>query len=305
MAFPHLSGLQRKFRDKGLRVVGVSLEEDSPQTRRFVEQQGSNMEYAVAVDSRGEAGHKLMGAAGVSGIPHAFVVDGKGLIRHHGHPMEPRFEQVVCDEAPAAAPSSPQQERKALPPVTLSREELLALPVRELKQILTVRNIRFEDLHEKPELVDRILEQCSRVTYYADNLGSSDPNESPSYTLDKPSSSSAAAEAAAAANGLPVPLAGATGFLCTVLWRHGTELPTPFLLYFATMVAVAISLLAWQHSGDASYLHWRDWVHAAIRLDAFFNPAQLCLMELSWAADAPPSRLAALPLIIINSGTMT
>ena len=32
--------------------------------RRFVEQQGSNMDYAVAVDSRGEAGHKLMGAAG-------------------------------------------------------------------------------------------------------------------------------------------------------------------------------------------------------------------------------------------------
>ncbi len=106
------------------------------------------MEYAVAVDSRGEAGQKLMGAAGkdtsmgcltvfkiaegggvafkwflvsqdtrrpycgcvsgclgerryfglvagVSGIPHAFVVDGKGVIRHHGHPMEPRFEQVV------------------------------------------------------------------------------------------------------------------------------------------------------------------------------------------------------------------
>ena len=32
--------------------------------RRFVEQQGSKMDYAVAVDSRGEAGQKLMGAAG-------------------------------------------------------------------------------------------------------------------------------------------------------------------------------------------------------------------------------------------------
>ena len=36
-----------------------------------------------------------MGAAGVSGIPHAFVIDAKGVIRHHGHPMEPRFTQIV------------------------------------------------------------------------------------------------------------------------------------------------------------------------------------------------------------------
>lgn len=53
------------------------------------------MDYTVAVDSGGQAAQGLMGAAGVSGIPHAFVVDAKGVIRHHGHPMEPRFEQVV------------------------------------------------------------------------------------------------------------------------------------------------------------------------------------------------------------------
>ncbi len=33
MAFPHLSALQRKYKDKGLVVVGISLEEDGPQTR--------------------------------------------------------------------------------------------------------------------------------------------------------------------------------------------------------------------------------------------------------------------------------
>jgi thiol-disulfide isomerase/thioredoxin len=33
MAFPHLSELQRKYKDKGLVVLGISLEEDSPQTR--------------------------------------------------------------------------------------------------------------------------------------------------------------------------------------------------------------------------------------------------------------------------------
>lgn len=36
-----------------------------------------------------------MGAAGVSGIPHAFIIDAKGIIRHHGHPMEPKFSQIL------------------------------------------------------------------------------------------------------------------------------------------------------------------------------------------------------------------
>lgn len=38
-AFPHLSQLARKFRGSGLVVVGVNMEEDSPQIRAFVAQQ--------------------------------------------------------------------------------------------------------------------------------------------------------------------------------------------------------------------------------------------------------------------------
>lgn len=33
MAFPHLSGLARKFKDKGLAVVGVCMEDDVAATR--------------------------------------------------------------------------------------------------------------------------------------------------------------------------------------------------------------------------------------------------------------------------------
>ncbi len=36
--------------------------------------QGAKMDYTVAVDGRGQAAQALMGAAGVSGIPHAFIV---------------------------------------------------------------------------------------------------------------------------------------------------------------------------------------------------------------------------------------
>ncbi|GAB4818624.1 hypothetical protein N2152v2_005670 [Parachlorella kessleri] len=95
VAFPHLSSLQRKYKSRGLRIVGVCTEDDVTRTRRFVEQQGSNMDYTVAVDSRGEVGERLMTAAGVHGIPHAFIIDAKGIIRHHGHPLEPKFEQVL------------------------------------------------------------------------------------------------------------------------------------------------------------------------------------------------------------------
>lgn len=54
------------------------------------------------------------------------------------HPTPPT---QVCEEAPAAA--APEPPRRELPPVTKSREELLAMPVRELKQILTDRKIRW------------------------------------------------------------------------------------------------------------------------------------------------------------------
>jgi hypothetical protein len=49
----------------------------------------------------------------------------------------------------------------------LSCHILPTLQVRQLKQILDERRIPYVDLHEKPELVDRILERCTNVSYYA------------------------------------------------------------------------------------------------------------------------------------------
>lgn len=39
--------------------------------------------------------------------------------------------------------------------------------VRQLKTILDERGIGYADLNEKQEMVDRILERCRGVTYYA------------------------------------------------------------------------------------------------------------------------------------------
>ena len=45
------------------------------------------MDYMVAVDLEGAASEGYMEAYGVNTIPHAFIVDGKGQIVWHGHPM--------------------------------------------------------------------------------------------------------------------------------------------------------------------------------------------------------------------------
>lgn len=45
--FPHLSDIARKYKDKGLKVIGIGLEEDAPQLKQFVDSQGSKMDYTV------------------------------------------------------------------------------------------------------------------------------------------------------------------------------------------------------------------------------------------------------------------
>ena len=52
------------------------------------------------MDPYGRAGQVLMTAAHVSGIPHAFVVDGQGTVQHHGHPADPSFEAAVRKAGP-------------------------------------------------------------------------------------------------------------------------------------------------------------------------------------------------------------
>lgn len=85
-SIPHLTELQKKFKDKGVVFVGVSSE-DVDTVREFVKKMGSKMEYAVAVDDKGETTKRYLEAWGIEGIPHAFVVDKEGRIAWQGHPM--------------------------------------------------------------------------------------------------------------------------------------------------------------------------------------------------------------------------
>lgn len=51
--FPHLSEIARKHRDKGLKVIGISLEEPSSSLEQFVNGQGAKMDYTVLAQAVG------------------------------------------------------------------------------------------------------------------------------------------------------------------------------------------------------------------------------------------------------------
>ncbi|MFW5845746.1 MAG: TlpA family protein disulfide reductase, partial [Planctomycetota bacterium] len=82
-SIPHLTRLQEEYADS-LTIVGLS-NEDTATVRPFVENMGADMAYAVGADAQ-QAYQSYM--AGISGIPHAFLVDPTGVVAWHGHPMQ-------------------------------------------------------------------------------------------------------------------------------------------------------------------------------------------------------------------------
>jgi thiol-disulfide isomerase/thioredoxin len=102
--FPHLSELQRKYKDQGVKIVGTNIWERSydaqtlDKVTQFVEKQGESISYLVAFDGQGKAmDQAFMQAAEVRTIPAAFIIDREGRIAFIGHPrgMDRALEQVV------------------------------------------------------------------------------------------------------------------------------------------------------------------------------------------------------------------
>ena len=85
-SIPHLTELQKKFKDKGVTIIGVTDEKKST-VERFVRRQGKQMEYTVAIEKGDSMSQSYMRAFGQTGIPAAFVVDQKDRIAWVGHPM--------------------------------------------------------------------------------------------------------------------------------------------------------------------------------------------------------------------------
>jgi thiol-disulfide isomerase/thioredoxin len=101
-SIPHLNEIYKKFKDKGLIVIGQDVSErDDSLVAPFVKKMGDKMTYRVALDDKtsdknGQMSQTWMEAAGQDGIPTAFLVDTKGHIAWIGHPMQLK-EQVIED----------------------------------------------------------------------------------------------------------------------------------------------------------------------------------------------------------------
>jgi thiol-disulfide isomerase/thioredoxin len=79
-SIPHLNAIYKKYKDKGLMIVGVT-DEDNQTIRKFTK--SVPMDYFPATDRGG----KLQKEFGVQGIPHAVLVNASGEIVWEGHPM--------------------------------------------------------------------------------------------------------------------------------------------------------------------------------------------------------------------------
>lgn len=100
-SMPHLSELQRQYKEKGVTIIGVTSEDPNnslEQVESMASDKGDGMGYTVAWDTGRKTSEAWMKAAGQNGIPCSFLVDQTGTIAYIGHPMwldEP-LEMVVA-----------------------------------------------------------------------------------------------------------------------------------------------------------------------------------------------------------------
>jgi cytochrome c biogenesis protein CcmG/thiol:disulfide interchange protein DsbE len=90
-SIPHLNEIHRKYKDRGLEIIGVT-DEDRQTVRNFTKE--VPIEYTVAHDPYGKLGEQFQ----IEGIPHAMIVDKTGKIVWEGHPSslpEARLESVL------------------------------------------------------------------------------------------------------------------------------------------------------------------------------------------------------------------
>ncbi|KAG0355876.1 hypothetical protein BGZ54_000934 [Gamsiella multidivaricata] len=159
---PHLSELQRKYKDVDVTIVGATNEKDE-------QLHPLNSTYLFIIE--------VFKASGATGIPFAAVVVNNKIV-FSGHPMDPQFAKTLEDAASKA--SSTRKEPVALPLVTQTYEELMQLRPKELRQILEDRGIRTTGCSEKGDFAKLIVETYGPKNPEMTNPHSKDDHPHPS-----------------------------------------------------------------------------------------------------------------------------
>ncbi|MDH5545733.1 MAG: TlpA family protein disulfide reductase [Gammaproteobacteria bacterium] len=77
-SFPWMNDMQKKYKNNGLKIVAINLDEDKKNIARFLQKYPAN--FTIAFDPDGKSAE----AYGVSAMPSSYLVDKKGkLIKKH------------------------------------------------------------------------------------------------------------------------------------------------------------------------------------------------------------------------------
>ena len=95
-SIPHLTAIQEEYELDELKVVGISTDEETEKVAPFVNKQGLKMDYIVGIDNKRRTQRAWMDAAGLKGIPAAFIVDKNGTIQFIGHPLSEEFDDTLA-----------------------------------------------------------------------------------------------------------------------------------------------------------------------------------------------------------------
>ncbi|MCK4819367.1 TlpA family protein disulfide reductase [bacterium] len=82
---PHLREMYNKYKDKGVVIISLTAEKASV-VKPFVKQ--NNMTYPIGIAS------STSNAYGVTGIPHALIINASGKVVWEGHPMAGLEEEL-------------------------------------------------------------------------------------------------------------------------------------------------------------------------------------------------------------------
>lgn len=98
-SIPEVSKMNTEFKDKGVTIIGMNVwERNVPSVEPFVKKMGDKMNYRVAMDDGNKTAQTWLMAAGMTGIPCAFIVGKDGKIAWIGHPVAMRavIEKVIA-----------------------------------------------------------------------------------------------------------------------------------------------------------------------------------------------------------------
>ena len=87
-SMPHLSKLQKDYKDQGVTIIGIS-DETEDKVKEFINSGDwpQKTGYTIAIDKNRKTNNSYMKASNSRGIPTAFIVGKTGLIEWIGHPM--------------------------------------------------------------------------------------------------------------------------------------------------------------------------------------------------------------------------